>query len=30
MLVSGKEWEWVSVKAFFEKNIKEFEKRLIL
>jgi len=30
LLVKGKDWEWVSLKSFFNENIKKFEKRLIL
>ena len=29
-LVKGKKWEWESVKSFFERNIRKFEKCLII
>lgn len=29
ILMAGKEWEWESVKDFFEKNISKFEKELL-
>ena len=28
--VKGRDWEWVSVKSYFEDNIKKFEKGLLL
>jgi hypothetical protein len=29
ILMAGREWEWESVKNFFEKNISRFEKELL-
>lgn len=29
ILKGGREWEWESVKDFFEKNISKFEKELL-
>jgi hypothetical protein len=29
ILMSGREWEWESIKDFFEQNISKFEKGLL-